>query len=208
MYGGSPAVAELRLVHVVRGHEDRRSLRLLQGADVAPDRAARLRVEADGRLVEEQHARRMQQPAGDLQPPLHAAGERQDRVVAAVGEADHLEHLIRPGRDGGRVDPIQLGVEPEVLRGGHLHVQRRVLEDQADVAAHVVAPADDVEAADARDPGRGLGQRAEHVDRGALAGAVRAEEAEDLARRDGERDAADRVDLAVGLDEVVDLDGG
>ena len=50
------AVAELGLVHVVRGHEDRRAFGLLQRVDVAPDRAAGLGVEADGRLVEEQHA--------------------------------------------------------------------------------------------------------------------------------------------------------
>ena len=99
-------------------------------------------------------------------------------------------------------------MQPQVLIGGEADVQRGVLEDQADVAAHVVAPADDVEAVDAGGPGRGLGQGAEHVDRRALAGAVGAEEAEHLARRDGKRHAADRVELAVGLDEVVDLDGG
>ena len=130
------------------------------------------------------------------------------RLVAPVGQVDHLEHLVHPGRDDAGVDAVQLGVQPQVLLGGEVDVQRGVLEDQADVAAHVVALGDDVEAADARRPGRGRGQGAEHVDRRALAGAVGAEEAEDLARRDGERHAADGVDLAVGLDEVVDLDGG
>ena len=38
------AVAPLRLVHVVGGHEDRDLLLLLELADVAPDRAARLRI--------------------------------------------------------------------------------------------------------------------------------------------------------------------
>ena len=123
-------------------------------------------------------------------------------------QVDHLEHLVHPGRRRRRVDAVQLGVHAQVLRGGEVDVQRGVLEDQADVAAHVVALRDDVEAADARRAGRRLGQRAEHVDRRALAGAVGAEEAEDLARRDGERNAADGVDVAVGLDEVVDLDGG
>ena len=45
------------LVHVMGGHEDRDLLRLLQLPDVAPDRGARLRVEADRRLVEEEDAR-------------------------------------------------------------------------------------------------------------------------------------------------------
>ena len=74
------AVAELGLVHVVRGHEDRDLLALLQLGDVAPDRAARLRVEADRRLVEEEHARRVQEAARDLQAPAHAAGEGHHRA--------------------------------------------------------------------------------------------------------------------------------
>src|SRR5215831_15302721 len=65
------AVAVLGLVHVVGGEEDGDLLARLQLADVAPDRAARLRVEAHGGLVQEQHPRRVQQAAGDLEPPLH-----------------------------------------------------------------------------------------------------------------------------------------
>ena len=202
------AVAELRLVHVVRGHEDRRALGLLQCTDVAPDRAAGLGVEADGRLVEEQHARRVHQAAGDLQAPSHAAGVRLHRRVTAVPEVDHLEHLAHPRRDDLGVDAVELGVQAEVLLGGEVAVERRVLEHEADVPADGVALADDVEAAHAGGTGRGPGERAQHVDRRALAGAVGAEEAEDLAASDGERDTADGLDLAVGLDECLDLDGG
>ena len=45
---------------------------------------------------------------------------------------------IRAGDDAG-VDAVQLGVQAQVLLGGEVAVQRGVLEDQADVAAHVVA---------------------------------------------------------------------
>ena len=123
-------------------------------------------------------------------------------------QVDHLEHLVHPGRDDAGVDAVQLGVQAQVLLGGEVDVERGVLEDEADVAADVVALGDDVEAADARRPRTSAGEGAEHVDRRALAGAVGAEEAEDLARRDGERDAADGVDLAVGLDEPLDVDRG
>ena len=40
----------------------------------------RLRVEPDRGLVQEQHPGRVQQAAGDLQPALHAAGERLTRL--------------------------------------------------------------------------------------------------------------------------------
>ena len=73
--------------------------------------------------------------------------------------------------------------------------------------ADVVALADDVEPGHAGGAGGGPGERAEHVDRGALAGAVGSQEAEDLAASDGERHVADGLDRAVGLDEVLDLDG-
>src|ERR687891_51493 len=66
----------------------------------------------------------------------------------------------------------------------------------------------DVEAVHAGDAGGGPRERAEHVDRRALAGAVWSEKAEDLAASDGERDATDGLDLAVGLDEGLDLDCG
>ena len=65
-------------------------------------------------------------------------------------QVDHLEHLAHPLRDHAGVDAVQLGVQAQVLLGGEVAVQAGVLEDQADVAAHVVALADDVEAADPR----------------------------------------------------------
>ena len=49
-------------------------------------------------------------------------------------------------------------------------------------------------------------QRAQHLDRRRLAGAVRAEEAERLAARDVEVDAAHRLDVAEALDEAADRD--
>ena len=96
----------------------------------------------------------------------------------------------------------------QVLLGGQVAVERLVLEHEPDVAAHVVALGDDVEAAHAGGAGRGPRERAEHVDRRALARAVGAEESEHLAAIHGERDAADGLDLPVGLDEVLDLDCG
>ena len=74
------------------------SSRSLQLADVVPDRRARLRVEADGRLVEEQHARRVQQPARDLEPALHAAREGLHQAAAPVPQPDHLHDLLHPRR--------------------------------------------------------------------------------------------------------------
>ena len=74
------AVAVLGLVHVVGREEDGDVLAGLELVDVVPDRRAGLGVESDGWLVEEEHAWRVQQPPGDLQPTLHAAGEGADQM--------------------------------------------------------------------------------------------------------------------------------
>ena len=50
---------------------------------------------------------------------------------------------MRAGDERG-VDAVELGVQAQVLLGRQVAVERRVLEHEADVAAHVVALADDV----------------------------------------------------------------
>jgi hypothetical protein len=76
---------------------------------------------------------------------------------------------------------VELGVQAQVLLGGQVAVERRVLEDQADVAPHLVAFCVDVVAGDRGRAAARAHERAQHVDRRRLAGAVGAEEAEDLA---------------------------
>ena len=44
-----------------------------------------------------------------------------------------------PRGDERGLDAVELGVQAQVLLGGQVAVERRVLEDEADVAAHVVA---------------------------------------------------------------------
>ena len=79
-----------------------------------------------------------------------------------------------------------------MLAAGEDRVERRLLERGADRRAHLGALADDVVAADAgAAAGRGQ-QRRQHQHGGRLAGAVGAEEAVDLARRDGQVDPVDR----------------
>ena len=102
--------------------------------------------------------------------------------------------------------PVQLGVEAQVLGGRQVHVERRVLEHQTDVAAHVEPLGDDVVAGHRRRTGRRLGERAQHLDRRRLAGTVGPEEAEDLPRLDVEGDPVDGGEVAVALDQPIDLD--
>ncbi len=63
------------LVHVVRGEEHGDALGLVEPLDVRPHLVAALRIEAERRLVEEEHARGVEQAARDLEPAAHPAGE-------------------------------------------------------------------------------------------------------------------------------------
>ena len=80
------------LLDVVRRHQDRRALGA-QRVDQRPELLAHLRVEADGRLVEQHEPRPVHERARDQQAPPHAAGELVDARVAPV---DELRHLERP----------------------------------------------------------------------------------------------------------------
>ena len=88
------AVAEaLGLLHVVRRVEHGHPL-AREELDALEDRVARLRVHAHGGLVEDEQLGTVEQPDGDVQPSLHAAGVRARQRPGAVGEADELEYLV------------------------------------------------------------------------------------------------------------------
>src|SRR5260370_5460664 len=101
-------------------------------------------------------------------------------------------------------NPVQVGVETQVLLRCQVVVQGGVLEHQADVAAHGVAFLCDIVACHPGGTRGGIRQGAQDLDRGGLAGAVRAEKPERLPGFDFEVDAADGIDLAVLLGQRAD----
>ena len=201
------AVAVLRLVHVVGGHEDRRALGSAQLVDVAPDGAAGLGVQTDGRLVEEEHHRAVEQSPGDLQPTFHAPGERGHLALASLPQPDHLQHLTNAVNDDGAGYTVELGMKAEVGLGGQVPVKRRVLEHQTDVGSHRGPLGADVEAGHLGMARGGGDQRAQHPNGRGLAGAVGTQEAEGLAAGHIQIDPLDRGDLAVRLGQPAKGDG-
>jgi hypothetical protein len=87
-------------------------------------------------------------------------------------------------------------------------VHAAALQDDARALAQGARPRGRVVAEDGDDPARAAAVALEDLDGRRLARAVGAEEAEDLAPGDVEVDAADRLELAVGLAQVSDQDGG
>jgi hypothetical protein len=134
------------------------------------------------------------------------------RRSAASVELHELEQLLCPlGGDAPR-QVEQPPLQDEELPSRLPRVEARLLEGDAHATPGQVGLGGHVDARDPRGARRDGQERRQHAHRRRLAGAVRTEEPEHLARADVEVDAAHRLDrggaAAVGLDEARGLDRG
>ena len=172
---------DVGLLQVLRGQEDGHAVLARQPADLAPERGAALDVEAGRRLVEEEDLRPVHERERQVEPALHPARVAAHLAVGGLAQADAAEQLVGALRPLGARDPLQRGLQAQVLAAGQERVERGLLQRRADVHPHLRALLDDVEAGDARAARGRRQQRRQHVHGRRLAGAVRAEEAVDLA---------------------------
>ena len=189
----------LRLVDVVGGEDDG-DAGFAQRADHPPHVLAQLHVDAGGRLVEEEYLRLVRECFRNQHAALHAARERDDLGVLLVPERKVLEHLL----DEGRVLALAEEAAAKGDRGPHGHesVGRELLRHQPDHRARSAIVRDDVTAGDGDAAGRRRHDPADDTDEGGLSGAVRSEQAENLARPDLEIDVLQRLEAGrVGLVE-------
>ena len=96
------------LLEVLRREEDRRAV-AVEVAHLVPQVEPARRIEAGGRLVEEQHRRLVDERHREVEPATHAARVGADAPAGGGGEADALEQLVRslvrPRRAGCRGAP-------------------------------------------------------------------------------------------------------
>ena len=188
------AVGELlRLVEIVR-RQQHRLAEQAQRADHLPRSAARCRVEPGRRLVEEEEIRVADERDAEVEPALLAAGERLHARVLLRGETDELDHLVDVAR-------LLVVAGEHAVRLAHAEVRPELglLEHDADPLAELGARVLWVVPEHGHLAGVAPSVALEDLDRRRLAGAVRAEQAEDLALLDVEIDAAHRREIAVGL---------
>ena len=188
-----PVGERVGLLEVLRREEDGHALVAGEPGDLGPERASALRVEARRRLVEEEDRRPVHEREREVEPALHAARVAADLAVGGEREPDPLEQLLRPGPALGAWDAVERALQPEVLAAGEQVVECGLLERGADRRADLRPLLHDVEAGDARGARRGGQERRQHVHRRRLPGAVRAEEAVDLAGLDAQVDPVDRA---------------
>ena len=195
------------LLEVLRRQEDGDAVLVREPCDFVPERGAALDVEPGGRLVEEDDPRPVHEREREVEPALHPARVAADLAIGRLAQADAVEQLLRARLPLGAGDPLQRRLQPQMVAPGQHRVERRLLERRADHDAHLRPLLDDVVAADARRPGRRRQQRRQHQHGRRLAGAVRPEEAVDLARLDAQVDPVHRTRPFLELaDETLDLD--
>jgi len=171
-----------------------------------PHRGPRSHVQAQGRLVQEEHLGPMQHAAGDLEATLHAAGKAAHRPVGILGQAHALQglaHAPPPIREA-----VETRLQVQVLAGGELAIQARLLEHHAQAAAHGGPLAHRVRTQDANAALRRQRQGRQDGDGSGLAGSVGSQQTEEGALLHAQIETVERGAIAVTLDQSRHLDGG
>ena len=163
-----------------------------------PDQAAHLddarRVQAVGRLVEDQQLGTGQHGRRDAEPLLHPQRVRAVPVPRPGQQAGPLEHRV----DRGQRKLPEAGQRLQVLAAAQLRVERGRLDERADLA-QVGRGLGEAAAQDRSAARRRADQAEQHPDRRGLAGPVRADEPADRPRGDGQRHVVDNGAVAEAL---------
>ena len=177
--------------------EHDRSTRPVQGLEDRDDLLGRLRIQVAGRLVGQKQIRLVDQRPRNRDALLLAAGQLGRRVTHAIRQADCFERL--PPEAANR---RALGIQQrqfDVLERARPRQQMKRLEDEADVGiseagllglaqGRHVPPFEQVPA------GRRDIEEAENIHERRLAGARRANDREEFAAIDPQRDIRQRAD--------------
>jgi hypothetical protein len=135
------------------------------------------RVDAGGRLVQQQQLRIGQRAGAERQPLLPAAGEFAGELFFASRQPKPLDHVARGAACIAHT--IEPGDEFQILPHRQILVQRKALRHVADLALDLVGVAADVVAETGALAAVGRQQAAEHADGRGLAASVGAEKAVD-----------------------------
>jgi hypothetical protein len=164
-----------------------------------PHRGTGLGVETRRRLVEEEHLGAVHEPEAHVEPALHAARVAAHDPVGGLGDAEEVEQVLDAVSQPRARHPLHAALQHQVLAARGIPIDARALRHVADRAANRIRVAHDVVPGDLGAPAVGRGQRGQYLDGCRLAGSVGAQQPEDLATPDAERDTVERLHLSVSL---------
>lgn len=124
-------IVVLDLVHQMRRPERGDAALAAKGADMGEDRAAGRKIEADGRLVQKQELRLVEERAGDLGLAAQAVRQGADRIVEPVeqSEARKLDSTAFLGF--GARKAVERRLVAHVLAHREVDIEGRQLEHHA-----------------------------------------------------------------------------
>jgi hypothetical protein len=143
------------------------------------------RIEPRRRLVEEQNARTRQQALGNFHAPLQTSGQSLHAVIETVCHAQRLQRRKQTLLQFRAAQPVKVARTAEVFRDGQLRIERRRLEDNTEMLAHLDGFMHHIVAADARRAGGWGQQRGQNPEERRLTTAIGSEQAEHFAVTDG-----------------------
>jgi hypothetical protein len=185
----------------VAGDQHRLALPGRQVAEELPEPVDAGRVQAVGRLVQDQHPRVAEQRRRQGEALAHAHREAAHAPVGRLRDARQLQHLV----GAGIRQPSGSAEDPQVVPCGPARMEAGRLQRGADRAERVGQVGIALAADGGGPPGRG-DQGEQAAQGGGLAGAVGPQEAGDRARLDLEAQVVDRADLAEVLGQIRDDD--
>src|SRR5262249_53688031 len=154
-----------------------------------------------GRFVEEDELGVADQRERNVEATALPARELRRERLGLLVEADERDRLVDVARLA-----VVAGIKLEALAHGESRLGVRLLQDGTDAVAPRGVTACRIDSEHAHLAGRAGAETLEDLDRRRLAGAVRAEEREDLAALDLEVDPRDRFEPAIALAQPPDRD--
>ncbi len=129
-----------------------------QFLDQLPHRANLVRVQPDGRFVQDNQFRLMHQGVGQADPLAVSFGKMADDPLADLAQAALGDDRIDPFARTAVAQPFEPRPKFQVFPHPHVVVQRIVLRHVANTAAHLVGLRKNIQS---RHPGRAGGRRHE-----------------------------------------------
>ena len=182
-------------------HHDERAT-LAHRGDQLVENVHGMGVEPRVGLVEQHYRRVVHERPGDGDALGHAARERAHPIEPAMFEPHGIEKLYHAVLRVGHA--VELRVQKQVLLGGEVGVEHRVVRDEPDGLAHALGLLLHVDARERHRSLRGPRQRGEHAQKRGLARAVGPEHREERALRQRERHVVDGLAAAERLRQVID----
>ena len=150
-----------------------------KGFNHLEDAVARLGIDADGGLVHEHQARMVDEAGSHVEASLHAAGECAGKVVGAVFKRGPVEAPGRRRRRALAGKAVVAAEGAQIFLGGQARIDGELLRNPAQRRARSERAGRRAENCDAA--GVGNDSAGNGADERALAGAVRAEQAQAFA---------------------------